>query len=273
MNKINLHIHTNYSDGLYSPKQVLDLAKEFGIGTLAITDHDNLGGYRNAVNYAKQLNIDIIPGVEISTFYKKREVHILAYNIDVNNLKLNKLLKSIYNSRFSRARKIVQKLQEKGIVLDFSKIVESAGENNYLGRPHISRALISEGYCKNKFETFDKYLGDDCFAYVPKSAPSIKAVLKIIRQAGGISVLAHPFSLRNDKYVSKIINYGIDGLEVFYAKCNEDLVYHYNEIAKVNSLIRTGGSDFHGEQFDLEIFESFSAPELVLDEINRGIYE
>ncbi len=267
MKKIDLHVHTNYSDGLYSPHQVLNLAKIFNLDVISITDHDNLDGYRSAVEYAKELNIKLIPGVEISSQLEDREVHILAYNIDIDNEELNNLLQLIYDSRFNRAQKIVEKLSENGIELDFDEIMKTAGENNYLGRPHISRALVDSGFCKDKFEAFDKYLGDKCFAFVPKYSVPVKEVIKIIRNAGGISVLAHPYSLRNDKLIYKIIQLGIDGMEVFYAKCNDDLIYHYNEMALMNNLIRTGGSDFHGEGLDMDIFESFSTPEYVLEEI------
>lgn len=271
MKKIDLHVHTNYSDGLFSPRQVLNLAKNFDLKVISITDHDNLDGYRNAIEYADQLGIELIPGVEISSYIKDREVHILAYHIDTEDKELNKLLNSIYDSRFNRAQQIVEKLAQKGINLDFDEIKANAGENNYLGRPHICRALIDNGYCKDKFEAFDKYLGDRCFAYIPKYLVPVKKVIKIIKDAGGISVLAHPYSLRNDKLIYTIIQLGIDGLEAFYAKCNDELIYHYSEIAMMNNLIRTGGSDFHGEDWDIDIFETFSAPEYVLEEMKRGL--
>ncbi len=271
MKKVNLHIHTNYSDGTFSPREVIEMANNFGLNVISITDHDNLDGYREAIQYAQQYNIELIPGVEISASHQNREVHILAYNIDPNSEEFNQLLNSIYNSRFLRAKKIVQKLAELDIYLDFDEIQKKAGENNYLGRPHISNALIENGFCKDKFEAFEKYLGEHCYAYIPKLAPDVKEVIEQVRKAGGISVLAHPYSLRNDNYVYDIISFGIDGLEVFYAKCNDALIYHYNEIALKNGLIRTGGSDFHGEGYDLKIFEKFSVPDYILDELKRGV--
>lgn len=273
MKKIDLHIHTNYSDGLLSPKEVLELAKERGYDVIAITDHDNLGGYRAAKNLAETNGIELIPGVEISSFHKGRDVHILAYNIDTENEKLNILLKSIYDSRYGRAKKIIEKLNEQGIKIGIEQVQKLAGENNYLGRPHISRTMINMRYCEDKYEAFEKYIGEHCYAYVPKSAPSSKKVIKAIRRAGGISVLAHPYSLRDDRLVYDLIRFGIDGLEVFYAKSNDETIYHYNEIAQNNYMIRTGGSDFHGEGLDLEIFGNYTAPEFVLDELNRGNYE
>ncbi len=269
MKKIDLHIHTNFSDGIYSPREVLELAKESDHDVISITDHDNLDGYRNGKKIAKEMNIELIPGVEISCLHKGRDVHILAYYLDTDNEEINDVLKVIYDNRFHRANSMVEKLKEQGVSLDRDQIYERAGENNYLGRPHLAWALIENGYCRNKYEAFEKYLGEHCYAYVPKASPSVDRIIKVIRNAGGVSILAHPYTLRNDDYIYDIIKFGIDGMEVFYAKCNDETVLHYNEIAQSNMLIRTGGSDFHGEGLDLEIFKSYSAPEFVLEELKN----
>jgi len=267
MKKIDLHVHTNYSDGIYSPREVLELAKESDHGVISITDHDNLDGYRNAIEIAKEMDIELIPGVEISCLHKGRDVHILAYYLDTKNKEINDLLKVIYDNRFHRANSMIDKLNEQGVMLDHEQIYERAGENNYLGRPHLAWALIENGYCKNKYEAFEKYLGEHCYAYVPKASPSVEKIIQVIRNAGGVSVLAHPYTLRNDELIYEIIKFGIDGMEVFYAKSNDETVLHYNEIAQNNMLIRTGGSDFHGEGLDEEIFKSYSAPDFVLEEL------
>lgn len=270
MKKIDLHVHTNFSDGLYSPEQVLALAKDRDYDVIAIADHDNIDGYLQVKDYAVELDIELIPAVEVSTLERGRDVHILAYYFNIENKILLDLLGKIYNSRYSRAEKIIEKLNEKNVFIDIEKVKSFAGRNNYLGRPHICRALIEAGYCNDKYEAFDSYLGEDCFAYVPKYAPTSREAIKTIQEAGGIAVLAHPYTLGNDSMVYDIISYGIDGMEVFYAKSNDETIYHYNEIAKKNGLIRTGGSDFHGDGFDLDIFGSYSAPEKVLAEMRRG---
>lgn len=270
MRKIDLHVHTNFSDGLYSPEEVLELAKDREYDVLAITDHDNIDGYLQIRNYAELLGIELIPGVEISTLHRQRDTHILAYHFDPENKALRELLKAIYDSRFGRAMAIIGKLNERGIKIDIEKVQSYAGRNNYLGRPHIARALIETGYCTDKYEAFDLHLGEHCYAYVPKYAPSAQTAISVIHQAGGIAVLAHPFTLGNDSLISELIAFGIDGMEVFYAKCNDETIYHYSIIAKENGLIRTGGSDFHGDGFDMEIFGNFSAPEKVLHEMQRS---
>ena len=270
MKKIDLHIHTNFSDGLYSPKEVIDLAKEHDYDVIAITDHDNIGGYLHIRDYAKQVGIELIPGVEISTNHKGRDVHILAYDFDLDNLELKELLKKIYDSRFERAVKIIKKLNKRGIDISLKDVQNFAGENNYLGRPHIARAMIEAGYCANKYEAFEIHIGEHCYAYEPKFAPSSKKAIKTIHKANGISVLAHPYTLGDDRLIYDLIRYGLMGMEVFYAKCNDETIYHYNEIAQKNYLIRTGGSDFHGDGIDLEIFGNYTAPEFILEEMNRG---
>jgi hypothetical protein len=273
MKKIDLHVHTNFSDGLYSPEEVLELAMDREYDVIAITDHDNIDGYLQSRNFAAELEIELIPGVEISTMENGRDVHILAYNYDPQDEMLLDLLKKIYDSRYGRAEQIIEKLNAKGIDIDIEKVKSFAGKNNYLGRPHICRALIEAGYCYDKYDAFDNYIGENCFAYVPKFAPPVREAIDVIKKAGGVAVLAHPYTLGDDNMIHNIISYGIDGLEVFYAKCNDETVIHYNEIAKNNGLIRTGGSDFHGDGFDLDIFGTFSAPEKVLSELYRGLNE
>ncbi|MCF7792666.1 MAG: PHP domain-containing protein [Candidatus Cloacimonetes bacterium] len=270
MKKIDLHVHTNFSDGLYSPEEVVELAKDREYDVIAIADHDNIDGYLQVKDYAENLDLELIPGVEISTLERGRDVHVLAYNFDIENEELLELMRKIYNSRFSRAEQIIEKLNERNIVIDIEKVKSFAGRNNYLGRPHICRALIEEGYCNDKYEAFDSYLGEHCFAYVPKFSPSAKEAIEVIHKAGGIAILAHPYTLGDDSMIYDIISYGVDGMEVFYAKCNDETIYHYNEIAKENGLIRTGGSDFHGDGLDMDIFGTYSAPEKVLREMNRG---
>lgn len=269
MKKIDLHVHTNFSDGLFSPEEVLELAQDREYDVIAITDHDNIDGFLQVRNYAELLGIELIPGVEISTLHHGRDTHILAYYFDPENKALNELLKKIYDSRFDRAKSIIEKLNARGIKIDIEKVQSYAGRNNYLGRPHIARALIESGYCADKYEAFDIHLGENCYAYVPKFAPSSQAAIAAVHQAGGIAVLAHPYTLGDDSLISDIIDFGIDGMEVFYAKCNDETIYHYNEIAKENGLIRTGGSDFHGDGFDLEIFGNYSAPEKALNELQQ----
>ena len=267
MKKIDLHIHTTYSDGLLSPEQVLKLAKEKNYDVISITDHDTIDGYNIAKEIAEDYDIKLIPGVEISSNHRGLDVHILAYNFDTNNRKFSELLHTIYKGRLLRAKKIVKKLNKMGFDIEFNEVNDISGENNLIGRPHIARVLVNKGYCYNTHEVFNKYLGQDRPANIPKPVPSTKKVIKAIHDVNGIAVLAHPYTLKNDRVFHEIINMDIDGLEVFNTKCSDEMIEYYNNIALEKNLIRTGGSDFHGDGLDLDLFGEDSVPEFVLDEL------
>jgi len=210
----------------------------------------------------------LIAGVEISSEYQNRDIHILAYNFDLGNTKMKKLLHKIYKGRFVRAKRIIKKLADFGIDIDLREIKKVAGQRNLIGRPHIARVLMEKGYFKHPQEVFDKYLGDGGKAFVPKLTYTTQKVIRKIQQAGGVAVLAHPHLLKNDDMVEEIIEMGIDGLEVFYYKCSPVQKERYEKMALKNGLIRSGGSDFHGFVKD-EALKSFSVPQLVLEEMKN----
>lgn len=260
MKKVDLHIHTNFSDGLLTPKEILEMAKKNKVEIMAITDHDTFDGYREVKQIAGDYGIELIPGVEISTSYKNKDVHVLAYYPDVDNKRLNVVLDEIQHGRFNRAKKILASLEGLELPLRLDRIIELAGKNDLIGRPHIARAMVDAGYVKNKNEAFDKYLGEGCEAYHPKPSPATKEIIKIIKNAGGISILAHPQTLNDDLIVQEIIAMGIDGLEVFYAKSSAETKERFNKMALENNIIRTGGTDFHGDSFDEEVFVRYKGP-------------
>ena len=269
MKKIDLHIHTKFSDGLLSSKEILKLAQERKLDVISITDHDTLDGYKIASKIVGDYNLQLIPGVEISSNYHGKEVHILAYNFDPDNKKLLELLKYIQRGRFLRAKKMVDKLQEMGINIDLNEVRKLTGEKDLIGRPHIARAMVKAGYCVDKQEAFNNFINDNGPAYFAKPTPSPKKIIKTIKKAGGISVLAHPYTLKSDAIIYDLVEMGLQGMEVYYAKTDLDIIAHYERIACEYNLIRTGGSDFHGDEFDIEIFGVFTAPELVMEEIEN----
>ena len=269
MKKIDLHIHTECSDGLFSVEEVLNLAEKHLYDEIAITDHDTVDGYKKALEImkAKSYRFKLIPGVEISCTLKNQDIHMLAYYFDASDERLLSLLNSIQNGRFVRAQQILSKLENMGIKINFKRVQEIAGKNGLIGRPHIARALIEIGCCSSIREVFEIYLGENCPANVPKPVPSAKRIIKSIHRAGGLAILAHPFTLDDQSVIYDLINSGMDGMEVFYTKHSEDKIEYYNEIALKNNLVRTGGSDFHGDGLDLVNFGYYSAPEFVSDEL------
>lgn len=265
--KIDLHLHTNFSDGIFSPEELLDMASSNNYDVIAITDHDTLDGYREAIEIAPQYNCRIISGIEISSVHNKRDVHILAYDIDDNNEELDNLLTSIQKSRLIRAQKIIAKLKNMGIYVDFDRVRSLAGKYELIARPHIARVLVENGNCRSTKEAFDNYLSNTSPAFVLKETPTVQEIIDIIHNAGGVAVLAHPHTLFDDTMIDDFILMGLDGLEAFYAKYDKKMVDHYDEIALKNNLLRTGGSDFHGEMLDFDYFGEYSAPDFVIDDI------
>lgn len=265
--KIDLHLHTNFSDGIFSPEEVLAMAAKNNYNVISITDHDTLDGYREAKKYLPEYDIKLLPGVEISSIHSNRDVHVLAYDVDEKNEKLDFLLTSIQKSRLVRAKKIIDKLKDMGIEVDFDKVRSLAGKYELIARPHIARVLVENGNCRTVKEAFDNYLSNSSPAYVLKETPSVQEIIDVIHQAGGVAVLAHPHTLFDDTMIDEFILMGLDGLEVFYAKYDKKMVDFYDEIALKNCLIRTGGSDFHGEMFDFDYFGEYSAPHFVVEEI------
>lgn len=267
MLNIDLHMHTNCSDGMLSPKEILSLAQERNLNVISITDHDTLEGFWAAKEIISEYNIKLIPGVEISTNFQGKDVHLLAYNIDYHDKKLISMLHSIKEGRITRAKKIIEKLETLGIKIDYEEVKKKAGHNNLIGRPHIARVMVENGYCESKRVAFNDYISNDAPAYFAKPTPEPSEILDVVKKAGGILIIAHPFTIKDDSVVNNLLDLGIDGLEVYYGKTSQDTVDHYESLALKRNLIRTGGTDFHGEEIDYAIFGQFTAPTLVLDEI------
>ena len=264
--KIDLHLHTTFSDGKLSPEELVRNAHENHYSFISITDHDTFAGYLEARDYMKNknFNLELIPGVEVSTIFENNEVHILAYYFDETNEDLIELLKQVYDSRYGRALEMVEKLKSYNIELDWTTILSYAGKNKYIGRPHIARAMITNGAVKTIREAFDRFLHNESPVYVPKLKVETEYAINTIKRAGGISVLAHPGRLSDDSIVYNCIDMGIDGLEVYYVSHITGQTRLYEQIALENNLVRTGGTDFHGNEF---YFVNYSAPEICINDL------
>lgn len=267
MEKLDLHIHSSYSDGVFSPRELLELLQQYGYELISITDHDTIEGCLQGMKLAPHYDIKMIPGVEISSLCWGRDVHILAYGFDVEDKKFRNFLHAIEKGRLTRAKKIVKLLAKEGMPLDFRDVINLTGKLNLVGRPHIARALIDAGYCRDIKDVFDHYIGEGQSCYIAKPAPSSEEVIAAIKNAGGVSVLAHPYIYKDDDMVRLLIKQGVEGLEVFYSRHTKDEVEKYRKMADDNGLIKTGGSDFHGHGSDLNFFGFFTAPSSVLDDL------
>ncbi|MHB0856621.1 MAG: PHP domain-containing protein [Anaerolineae bacterium] len=241
---IDLHVHTSASDGLYTPRQVIELALAKGLRTIAITDHDTVGGVAEAVAAAEGTGLAVIPGVEISSDMGGYEVHLLGYLVDYANSDFRDALVAFRRSRTERAIDMVAKLRALGVELSWDRVQELS-DGGAIGRPHLAQALLEGGHVQSTQEAFDRYLGRGRPAFVARSKVSPGQALGLIRDARGVPVLAHPWGAT--VFVSGLVNDGLAGLEVYYAGYAPDQVARLERLARRHGLVCTGGSDFHGE--------------------------
>ena len=270
--KIDLHTHTYYSDGALSPRELVTRAHEVGIDVLSVTDHDNIDGIAEAVDAGKDFGIEIVPGVELSSTLGTKDVHILGYMFDMDNRQLRDALNFFKRERFIRAERIVRRLNEIDLPLDFDIVLEHAGFGA-VGRPHIAAAMLDEGLTSNYGEAFDRYIGDSGPAYEPKYKISPEDAVELIANAGGISILAHPGWYLNEDELLHLIRAGIDGLEVIHPGHDDSRQRYYRGIASTYFLLESGGSDFHGgKRNDYSNFGTYFIKHHMVDAMKRRLF-
>ena len=222
--KSDLHIHTYYSDGVFSPEKIVDTAIDVGLDVIALTDHDNVLSFGAASDYLKKTNreskLEIIQGVEINTLYKNYEVHILGYFMDVNNSDFQNLLKTQQNARVKQTKEIITLLAKKeGIKIKFEDIVKQVAEGGSIGRPHIAKAITNAGGTNSVIDAYAKYIHDDSPVYVPRKTVTPQDAVEIIYDAGGVPVIAHPHDLDiAENLIKELMNYGLRGIEAYHRK-------------------------------------------------------
>lgn len=246
---IDLHTHTNASDGSMTPSELVEYAATNGLGAIAITDHDSIDGVSEALEQSKISGIEVIPGLEISVDYEP-EMHILGYFSDENYTNIKGALYSLKESRNERNPKIIQKLREIGFEISMDEVREEA-TGEIIGRPHIARVLFKKGYIGSVKEAFDKYLSSGKPAFFKKNMLTPGEGIKIIKEAGGIPVLAHPVLLQRDypkleRIVAELVKKGLGGIEAIYAENSEEDTKNHIRLANKYNLLITGGSDYHG---------------------------
>lgn len=255
--KVDLHIHSIYSDGAYSPEQIIDTANDIGLDALAITDHDNVLAYDIAKKHIKDkgYNMEIILGVEINTIWKGEEIHILGYFMDREDSDFKAMLKSQQAARIRQTHKIVELLNKKeNIPVSFEQINRYVAEGGSIGRPHIAKSIVVAGGAMNVMEAYAKYINDDSPVYIQRETVTPHDAVEIIYEASGIPVLAHPCDLpQADTLVVDLMNYGLRGIEAYHRKHSPAMVEYYSTIAEKYGLIVTGGSDFHSPNVNNQI--------------------
>lgn len=243
----DLHIHSKYSDGALWPNEIIEIAKKKGLNCISITDHDSIDSQFNIQEKLCCDGITIVPGVEISTEYCDKEIHILGYFIDIHNTDLNEALCKVKLSRTKRAKEIISKLNKLNIDICFEDI---ANDGVSIGRPHIAKVLVEKGISLTVKEAFQQYLIKGKPAYVDRYKIDYKDSLRLISNCGGIPVLAHPGEIYKGITIENIIKefrvYGLRGIEVFHPSHSQKETNDYYNLAKKYSLTISGGSDCHG---------------------------
>ena len=260
---INLHAHSNYSDGTLSPSDVIKLAKSKNIKYLSLTDHDNLGGY-DSISKDLIYDLNFITGVEIST--KEHDyLHILGYKININEV-FKKKLSQWREKRVMRVKEIINRLNKIGINISFDEL--NINDISTVGRPHIADILIKKGYGSTRSEVFHKYLVEGCYAYVEPMGPTIKEAVCAIKDSMGVAVLAHPSTIEGSFNIEGIIKqYDFDGIEAYYPSHTNSKIRKYLDIAKRYDLIITAGTDFHGPNTDRNVMDLFIYDEKIFSRI------
>lgn len=247
----DLHLHSTCSDGTLTPAQLVQRAREIGLSAISVTDHDTVVGVTEALAAGAEQGVAVVPGVEISVEYNSRTVHMLGYCFDVKGGGLKRGLDEIVAGRHERNRKIITKLNELGIEVTYDEVCAEAG-GKVIGRPHFAALLIRKGYVHAKQEAFDRYLARGAAAYMERLRFSPEDSVAMIRNAGGVAVLAHPkyIPLRPNEtledVVRSLVEVGLQGIECYYTMHTDQDTASYIELARRFDLMVTGGSDYHG---------------------------
>jgi predicted metal-dependent phosphoesterase TrpH len=242
--RVDLHVHTLFSDGVLTPEAVVAHALERSLAALAITDHDSVEGVERA-RIAAGAALELVPGIEVSSTLDGADLHILGYYLDPEDAELNDSLARFREERLRRAHLMVERLRALGAPVDFDEVLELAGPG-VVGRPHVAEALVRAGHVETVDEAFRRFIGARGEAFVQRPAFRPERAIALIHAAGGVSVLAHPGASLPDLVVEHLAAAGLRGLEVWHPQHGAAAVRRWREIARRLHLIESGGSDFHG---------------------------
>lgn len=241
----DLHLHTNFSDGTYTPEELAAEGKRHGLAVLALTDHDTVEGCPRMAAACASLGIEFIAGSELTAEIDENEIHLLGYFLDLDHPRLLAELAKFQEVRQNRIREMVARLNAHNIPLTAEAVFELAN-CRAPGRPHVGRALVKAGYCSSLDEAFERFLKKNRPAWVPKFKMSAFQAIGLIHEAGGVAVMAHPGLNRTDDVIPELAKVGLDGIECFHTKHSTAAAEHYLLLAEQQHLLVTGGSDCHG---------------------------
>jgi len=241
----DLHLHTNFSDGTFTPEELVAHAKRHELRAIALTDHDTMEGCTRTAAACKETGIEFIPASELTAEQDGIELHLLGYFLDSENATLKEQLTKFQEVRQNRIHEITERLRGLGLQLQAESVFRLAN-CRAPGRPHVARAMVQEGYVGSLDEAFERFLKKGKPAWAPKFKMSALEAIELIHQAGGLAILAHPGLSRADETIPALIESGLDGLECFHTKHSTYMSEHYLELAEKHGLAVSGGSDCHG---------------------------
>lgn len=243
---IDMHSHTTASDGQHAPTELLAMAAKAGVTVLAVTDHDTVAGLAEAAEAARAHGVELVPGIEVSAFVLRKEVHILGHFVRPDDEELTRFAVRLREEREERMAAMVAKMRELGFPVTMKHVRDVAGDAQ-LGRPHLARVLVNQGWCVDVKAAFDRFLGSGKLAWVDRFRLEAADAIRLIRQAGGSATLAHPFASKMERYdIQTLAKAGLAGLELQHAEQNPQVRQKYLAIARDFDLVPTAGSDYHG---------------------------
>jgi hypothetical protein len=244
--RIDLHLHSNRSDGLLEPAAVIAAAREAGLRAVALTDHDTLNGVGEAAEAAAEIGLPFVPGIEFSCYHDSGSTHLLGYFVDHGHAELVEYLARARQLRFERAQEMVEKLKQLGVDLTVDDVRAQASEQGLIARPHVARALVAGGWVKDYNEAFYRFIAAGQPAYVPTWRLSPADGIRRLQEAGGLAILAHGGKSHSESAIRALVDAGLDGLETLHPEHGPYEVRRLRRLAEQHELLETGGSDWHG---------------------------
>jgi 3',5'-nucleoside bisphosphate phosphatase len=241
----DLHLHTNFSDGTFTPEELVSYGQKAGLACIAVTDHDSVEGCARVGTACAAVNMEFVPGTELTAEQDDTELHILGYFLDTHNEKLLGEISKFQSVRQNRINEMVACINEMGFPLEVESVFALANCKSP-GRPHVARAMVKAGLVRSLDEAFERFLKKGRPAWVPKSKVSAPGAIELVHQAGGLAIMAHPGLNRTDDIIPSLMDAGLDGIECFHTKHSTAMSERYLEIADKYHLLVTGGSDCHG---------------------------
>ena len=266
----DLHLHTSFSDGTYTPEELAAQGKRHGLAAMSLTDHDTVEGCARMAAACEAESIEFITGTELTAEMRGNELHLLGYGVDVENQKLLAETARYQLVRQNRIREMVARLNQLGVPLEADAVFTLAS-CRAPGRPHVARALVQAGLCGSLDEAFERYLKVNRPAWVPKFKVSALDAIALIHQAGGVAVMAHPGLNRTDEVIPEMVAAGLDGLECFHSKHSVGAANHYQQMAAKYGLLVTGGSDCHGNNKGKPLIGTVKIPYLHVEQLKARL--